>query len=334
MDLEDFTEALESIDADYYFSGNSIRLRECPECTQKNRDVIMDVSETENVKVYLGKCVSGSCGQGYSSMSYLVKMGMDEADARSFHGFNPHANFKKAFSREDVVKNKFFGPETEKVSGFVDKDISRFMTLDQWPDHPVADYINGRGYRDSFCHDSVLMDTDNSAVVFVARDRHGEFLGFQRRFIKPLGDEPKTKTSMGFKAHDHIIVFNPGKTKIAICEGPFTAITAAIWGYTGVATFGADVSQNQLNKVLEIYNTGGYDSIHVAEDNDEAGKKFYNKIKGFFSDHCIQPDILKTKVGNDINDAWVVSQSNPGMKGLVEIQEGRDVNLLTPVFKF
>jgi len=319
MILEDFIAALQDVGVDSYKSGMSLRVKECPECGRKKFNVIFKIADSEN-KYFLGKCLSGSCNKGFSSASYLRKSGMDDAKIREYHGFSEVANLEKALGARPEMD--FIGKEEEVIKA--DVDISSFHNLEYWPNHPVTTYARSRGYV-SELSSNIMADIDSSAVVFVCHDLDGSVLGYQKRFVKVIGDGPKTKTAFGFLAHENILIFNKVRSNgIVICEGPFTALSAWHYGYTGVCTFGADISNTQLEKIEKL---AGDMRIYSATERDEAGDKFYRKISNYFHWKKRTIDHMYPMFGSDLNDSYMAK------KGF-SIQEGEEPKPMYPRFKF
>jgi DNA primase len=150
-----------------------------------------------------------------------------------------------------------------------------------------------------------MIDHASCAVVFVVYD-NGQVAGYQRRYLFPNNEWTKAKTSEGFSKTEHILVFmNPGKD-IAVCEGPFTGVSAWHFGYTGVVTFGASVSETQIKKILDLANLMNV-RVGIAFDDDDAGSKGTTRIRSAMHWAGKTTFKLKASTGNDLNDAWKAS---------------------------
>lgn len=305
MDNEDFMSALEELGVHSYISGNSIRVQDCPECEKSKYTVLMKIGGES--KFLLGKCVSGSCNQGFSSYSILKKFGMEKGDIDYYHGFNPVEDLNRVFSQEVENKSK---PKQEK---YIDKNISIFSNINDNINHPISKYAIGRGWSEKSSL-YIMSDQPNDAVIFVCRDwRTNEVIGYQRRYIKPLPGEPKTKTSVGFQVNKNIMFFdnNDHSKPLVICEGPFTALSAFNWGFNAVCTFGSAASRDQLLNIMDLYKTKDFSGLLVAKEYDSAGEKYYKSIKNFFNFEGIDVKVIVPEVGEDLNDSW---QENKGFE--------------------
>jgi DNA primase len=141
----------------------------------------------------------------------------------------------------------------------------------------------------------------SQAVVFIVKNSKGEVIGAQRRFVNSdFGS--KTKTSHGFEKSKHIMVYNRN-ANIAICEGPFTALSAWHYGYCAVCTFGSGITAEQLDLINSLSDELE-SNVFVAEDNDAAGKKYSDSICSYFYWKNKPIGILKSNTGNDLNDCW------------------------------
>lgn len=70
------------------------------------------------------------------------------------------------------------------------------------------------------------------------------------------------------------LAYKHGYTEAVLCEGEIDAMTWMCHGKLGIATGGANISLNQIELIIK----SPLETIHVAGDNDEAGKKFLKKV--------------------------------------------------------
>lgn len=305
MNLEEFEILLEENGFEYYTSGKSIALKECPTCGGNNFKVLLRVEDVDESQPFFGRCQKGSCRQGYSSISWLVKMGMPFQEAQIAHGLNPAENFKKNVIEEHEFSN-ISKPEfrtQEKKEQVIYHDTSRLLSVEDWVNHPVSQYAMKRGYVGTF-GDIIKVDKSEGAVVFLVLDKDGNCVGYQKRFLYPSNPDIKTKSSKGFKSNEHLLWFeNQEDDDIVICEGPFTALSAWHYGYTGVCTFSAHLGKKQLEDIMVVAMARGV-NIGVAFDRDKAGLTGLNKIKNFMHWNDIKTFEIQPKSGNDLNDSW------------------------------
>ena len=296
MEIADFKIALEDLGIEFRESGQSIVLKHCPECGSSKYKVHLRAN-LENGMLF-GRCYAGSCQTNYSSIKYLLKSGISYSEAMKIHGFDAEESLKQMapIPRLDVVPAEKVAEDKEEVP-----DISIFFPLKLMKGHPAYDYAIKRGVSLEMA--DVRIDHKECAVVFLVKE-NDTVVGFQKRFVVPDKEYIKAKSSNGFSKSKHILTFlNPGKD-ILVCEGPFDAVAAWRFGFTGVCTFGASVSEVQISKIIQL-SVDNRVNIGLAFDQDEAGLKGASRIKSalFWMDKPCYEMVPST--GKDVNDAWV-----------------------------
>ena len=317
MELDDFKDILEDAGVGFKESGQSLAVEYCPECCRKKYKVLFRVLDVEENRPFFGRCQSGSCGQNYSSFSYLIKMEVDRGDILAAHGQNPEKSLADLEHKTDFTEVK----QTEVIKPKADTDISKFFSAEVVPKHPSTRYAVNRGYVTRL-KNLIKIDSDYGAVVFLVRDDQGKVLGFQKRFTTVLGHAPKTKTSEGFRCSENVLRFkNDGP--LVMCEGPFTALSAWHWGFDAISTFGSGVGPKQMDLVFDIIQSENKE-ILVALENDAAGDKYYEKISTYLMWKDIkQPQVILPDVGDDLNDSWMAKES-------YHIEDGDFINPAIP----
>lgn len=294
MDIEAFIDILDTHGIEYKTVGSSVCLKYCPAC------------ESDSYKVYLrevddnllGKCFKVSCAQGYSSFSYLLKMDLSYQEVLSLHGQDALTSFQmlNPVFFQEMMEGKIIKKE-EKTNKIDNIDISKFMKISDWPDNPVSLYAKNRGACEEF-YDRIYINPTDYAVVFLIKE-DDKVLGYQQRFIKSSSNKDKTRNSEGFSKAGNLLLFPHETGDILICEGPFTALSAYHFGYYGICTFGASISEHQLKRISEISDFTGKD-IGVSFDNDEAGSKGLKIIKNYFKKQ--NKNIFSIEFDNKYND--------------------------------
>jgi hypothetical protein len=300
MTLDEFTAFLDHHGIDYKPSGVSLVLKSCPACGSEDWKVRLRVIGVEDDEPFLGRCQHGQCEEGYSSFKYLLMMGIPGSEIRALHGNDDKINYESL--NPDLFKSAV--TTTSKSSDVSETetsvDLSKFMPISAWPDHPAAKYAIKRGAVPEF-YDRILIDPDKNAVVFVCYDDN-RAVGYQKRFVTVTDPNLKAMSSLGFQKSQNLMAFPRNNAEIIVCEGPFTALSAYHFGYYGVCTFGANISELQVDKIIDISNRQGMD-IGVAGENDVASKNCFDKLrkamywfnKGVF---CL------SAMEGDLNDAW------------------------------
>lgn len=306
MQLDDFVSLLSDAGIGSKESGVSLAVEFCPACNRQNYKVIFRVRNVDEDEAFFGRCQAGSCQQGYSSVSYLVKIGLSRQAAMTAHGLDGQEALKQITldGGLEVVetRTKLVKP-AEKV--FVDTDVSKFFDIANFPKHPAAKYAVKRGFVENH-KDIMKIDTKIGAVVFICKDLSGKVLGFQRRYITVPEETPKTKMSEGFDRNSIVLRFARNDVPVVICEGPFTALSAWHYGFDGICTFGSNVSEGQYALLKRIC---GDREVMVARENDGAGIKYHTKIANNF--HWLKKEVkvILPEVGSDLNDSWVAGKS-------------------------
>jgi len=300
MNLEEFKGILDRYGIGYRESGVSLVLETCPACGSRTFRVRLRVHGLKPGEGFFGRCQKGSCEEGYSSFKYLLKIGVPHEEVAAIHGQDPSASLKQLDPvREDFVEA--FLPETVKDVVEKDLDISKFFKIPDWLDHPVAKYAIKRGVQPEH-YNTVRIDHENYSVVFICWS--GEtVLGFQKRFISATNQKDKTRSSLGFQRSEHILEFSRDGADIAVCEGPFTALSAWHFDYHGVCTFGSNISDKQVELILQLANKKGTD-VGVAFEDDAAGRKCFDKLRKtlYWENKKVYKIVSDTK--GDLNDVW------------------------------
>lgn len=311
MDLDDFKEFLEEYGIEYYEAGQSLCLKECPACGSSRFKVLLRVHNVdldEDDGVFFGRCQRGSCEEGYSSIKYLLRMGVPKHEVLTLHGRDPIAaleNFANPGLKPKKDELAFTGLESNNSTPKEEPEkvisISEFHKISAWPNYPASLYAIKRGVTEHF-YDEILVDVDVNAVVFICRNANGDPIGYQKRFVKPTNPDMKTQTSAGWSKTKHILNY-PNDGDILICEGPFTAVSAWSYGFHAVCTFGSHVSNQQIEQIIEIAEKTGKE-IGVAAENDKAGLKAYKAVRShmYWKDRKIFRVYPET--GKDLNDSW------------------------------
>lgn len=306
--LEDFELALDEIGVKHRRSGVSLVAQDCPACGSNEFKVHFRAEEDK--EVLFGRCYAGRCQENYSSFKYLLLSDLEYDEVCRIHG------------RDPVRALGGLSPDVDELLGMVSKeparpslpdptqeseicDISSFFKLADWPEHPASQYAISRGARPE--HESVMIDPETNAVVFIVRDDR-KLAGYQKRFVNPVSPHLKTKSSFGFEKTKNILQFPRDGAKILICEGPFTAIAAWHFGYHAICTFGSAVSEEQIKIVVELAEKLKQ-PVGVAFDLDEAGRKGFARVRSglFWKDKeifMVKVTGDDLKVGYDLSDAF------------------------------
>lgn len=117
----------------------------------------------------------------------------------------------------------------------------------------------------------VKYDPLTECLIFPVRDERGNLTMFTRRSVKEkkfIIDKDKEKPLYLLR---YALQDNP--TKFMITEGQIDAITAYGYGIPCVATMGA-ISDHQI----DLLNHSGVRVLYLMFDNDDAGRRFENKL--------------------------------------------------------
>lgn len=299
MNVEELAEILEGRGIEFRLVGSSINLLYCPACESNEYKVYLyDVNSA-----VLGKCFKASCSEGYSSFKYLLRYGLSLEDVRAIHGEDALTSLKMLDPQYFAdLANTAHPSKAVKVKVAPDLDISNFMKISQWEDHPAALYAKSRGAVPTF-YDRIWINPGYQSVVFLLIE-NSILTGYQQRFINARSNKDKTRNSTGFSKTETILQFPHDTGDILICEGPFTALSAWHYGYYGICTFGASISEYQLKRIAELAKIHNR-NIGVAFDRDEAGEKGFKIIKSYFKRQNKEIfRVVTDENHNDLNDAW------------------------------
>ncbi|MEM4379211.1 MAG: hypothetical protein QXL01_00800 [Thermoplasmatales archaeon] len=305
MDLTRFENFLANHGVPFRYSGQSIVFKECPECGSQKWKVHLYRERKDESIPFMGKCFAGKCGQTFSSISYLIKIGINKDDVYGIHGKSAEANIKSLLPEFKITPTD---NQIAKSEITVNVDVSSFFKFEDWDDHPVVKYASKRGLPRALWH-KVMINHDSNSVVFLCHDQ-GKVVGYQERFIYPFNPNMKTKTSLGFKISEFIEEYeNPGK-KIVVCEGPFTAASAWVLGYHAICTFGSSMSRIQLSKIAKIAQKLGQPVGFALEKKreghafvpDPANQKAFERLSKYLFWQGLQVFKLEPDE-KDLNDA-------------------------------
>lgn len=302
MITEEFESALDEIGILHRRSGNSVVVQDCPACGSDGYKVIFDIRSGGTGKNMFGKCLRGSCGEKFSSAKYFSKMGVTREKNFAFHGMDFKNAIKESSKTDDPgIVGEIRSQKTKNIEEI--QDVSKFIRINQWPDHPASKYAIKRGIDPVAHKDIIMIDHENNAVIFLVK-KNGNIIGYQSRFVNPTNPRMKTKTSKGFPKENNVMEV-PSSGRLLICEGPFTAISGWHFGFHSICVFGAPASKPQLDIVYGI-SVRDSKEICVSVENDEAGFQFWNKIGSFFFWKGIKiKKIVTDKKYGDLNDAWM-----------------------------
>lgn len=302
--VERFKKALDAAGIGYRRQGVSLAVEYCPECGDRRYIVLFRMIGVSGHEPLFGGCKTGVCGKGYSSITYLMKLGMSKEDALGVHGYSSDVDFTKVMNDDIDIS---CAPKEEKKKVFIENDVSGFFRVGWNSECPTSKYAIKRGYVPEF-NDIIKVDIQLGAVVFIVRGDDGGVIGFQRRFLNVPKDEDKTKSSSGFIKSQNLLKFFRKGADILVCEGPFTALSAWHYGYYGICTFGSGISLEQLSQIKMVAEAENV-NVAVAEEDDEAGRKYFRSINSYFYNEKLKVYAIYPEAGNDLNDSWQKGKS-------------------------
>lgn len=299
MQDQEFFDILDENGIAFTADDRSIRFKVCPECGDAKWKVYFYRDRKSERSWFNGGCARRGCK--WNSFSYLEAWGVDLEEIRALHGKRVADTEEEAFDFARLLQ-----PEPQNVKPpYVPKRVGtkRWFNVEDWPDHPSAEYAVSRGYVPEL-KDYLMIDTTANAIVFLIRDAEGHIVGWQKRFVHPTDPRFKTENPKAedFKKSQHVMEI-PGEGDICLVEGPATAFGAWHMGLHAVCTFGALISQKQLQLIKEIA-LRTVKRVAVGYDLDFAGVLGYYKIKNFMTRYGVEAYRVKPEEGNDLNDAW------------------------------
>ena len=302
--VEKFTDFLTANGFVFKDNGRSIILQNCPECGNSAWKIWFSQDMPESNDRLLGKCFK--CNRGWSSISYLLECDIEKKEVFDLHEIN-----RIAGENEELALGKLGALDAAKV----EKKEAPTFTLDDFV--PMADciqsyhakYAISRGVPPALYKD-IYIDFKGGGIVFPVIE-NGKVMGYQKRLLKPADPSRKAHTPFGFEKANYLLEY-PNVGDIAVCEGPFTAISAYVFGFYGVCTFGAGVTGQQLDKIAKIAITTGK-KVAIGYDLDKSGLTGLYRAKNVLERKGIEvyriiPDI-PNKPGADLNDAWAAGKT-------------------------
>lgn len=157
----------------------------------------------------------------------------------------------------------------------------------------ALDYIHSRNINDSSIQEFKIGYSDKQKMTTVpVQDHTGLYVGFVGRSISGKS----FKNSQGLPRRH--VLFNLNRSKydrVAVVESSFDAIRLWQLGIPSVATLGSYISKEQI-ALLDKWS----DSVIIAPDKDEAGKKLVEKLTGSLSKETTVVDLPEGK--KDVGD--------------------------------
>lgn len=162
----------------------------------------------------------------------------------------------------------------------------------------------------------------NNQVVFITFDHNGKAIYWNTRSID---SNPYIKSFNGVAVNDHQhtkknTIFNLNRTDnhiMVVCEGVFNALTCTQGNYVGVATFGKNISDEQVNMIINSRAT----AVYLFLDND-AKQQTFQLYKRLLNKGLSKPlkIVYNASIDQDANDLGKVK-----VRELLD--QARDVNL-------
>jgi hypothetical protein len=237
----------------------------CPECQKpwklwlmKPRDITSPWSN--------GQC--WSCGAKFNSFSLLVENNVEPSRARHLLGLSETITLENLYTFEEFnfVQNIVHTEEPQEIK-------MPYPTIESNPNHPISKYAFNRGVKTPLSN-QVFIDTRGGAAVFPIYYKNEMLIGYQKRYINPIGN--KTKTSKDIPLASSVwTIKNPNKP-VVLVEGPFDAIAVWHFGYTPICFFGAQPTRIKLKLAVEEYYQSNCDCLYVGFDDDVAGDNAAN----------------------------------------------------------
>lgn len=297
MKDQEFFDILDSNGIAYHAGDRSIRFKTCPACGNSKWKVYFFRDRENESKWFNGKCQRRDCK--WNSFSYLEAFGVDIEEIRALHGRRPLGPKEQPF---DFLATLDDPPPQKPVYTPQVLPTNEFYHVDEWPDHPAAQYAVTRGYVPELRR-FLMIDPKTNAIVFMVH-QDDDVVGWQKRFVAP--DDPRFKTKNPdaalFKKSQHVMEVE-GEGDLCVVEGPATAFSAYHFGLHAICSFGALISQKQLDLIHKAAVRTGK-RVAVAFDMDFAGVLGYYRIKNYLSRRGVEAYRIKPEVGNDLNDSW------------------------------
>jgi hypothetical protein len=159
--------------------------------------------------------------------------------------------------------------EIDQLFGIIDEDEEQEEVFNEpvvvmGPDFVEAywsagaiPYLASRGLiAEDIEHFDIRYHALMDAVVFPVK-RNGIIYGWQARRVAPKEEELRLISSTGFKKGKFLLNYDRAKffDRVVLVEGPFDCVKADLKGakgVTGIASFGKNVSQDQIKLILDL----------------------------------------------------------------------------------
>lgn len=321
--------------ADFNLSGGNQLNFNCPFCDDHRKKMYVSPS---------GKFICFLCEtRGNSIVSFISQLDnisyQEASQSLKEYGLDHQVSFKEPNSTliGSLIRIKSQQKTTKvKPMEMVPLPTNCYLLKDHNPTtEPFFHYLYKRGMTDQeiinyrVCYVvRGLVKTKNKSfyinnqVVFITFDTNGKAIYWNTRSIDP---DPYIKSFNGVAVNDYQhtkknTIFNLNRTLnhvMVVCEGVFNALTCTQGNYVGVATFGKNISDEQVKMIINSQAT----SIYLFLDND-ANQETFNLIKRLISNGLSKP--LKI-VYNDNNEQDANDLGKAVVKELLD--QARNVNL-------
>jgi hypothetical protein len=210
-----------------------------------------------------GQC--WSCGEKFNSLTLLVGNNVDKDRAKSLLGL------KETITLENLYDFEAFKFKPDPIEILEPIEIKMpFPTIESNLSHPISKYAFKRGVVKTPLTKQVFIDTRAGAVVFPIYYKNEKLIGYQKRYINPIGN--KTKTSDGIPVASSVWTIKNENKPVLLVEGPFDAIAAYHFGYTPICFFGAQPTKTKLLIAADEFLKGGSDYLYIGFDDDPVGE--------------------------------------------------------------
>ena len=288
---ENIIEFCQSKGVDVLQAAQRIKFKTCPACGNENWKVWF-FEDTMR-----GSCFR--CHYKYSIFLYLIQCGFTRYELKDVFNYGSSvSDLSELLLIDDKAQEENVVEEINEIT----LDTSRFIRIEDRPNHMASQYAIKRGVRKSL-RDQILIDTYSNSVAFLCH-KNNILTGYQLRYVVPKDPKVKTYTMKGFKTGQNIIHYQRKNADICICEGPFNAVTSYNWGFNSFACFGSNISNYHIQQIINeaLVNKS---KVYCAFDKDEAGKRAFLQTKFLCDIYNIEVIKMEPEIGNDLNESWM-----------------------------
>lgn len=275
---------------------------DCPKCGKPEK---LYVRKSD------GRFVCWSCKEinnFYGKIEYLIPHISEMSFEQARYWVNDEVVPTSSVEGFQVELENFFEEPDEEVVQVTFPEEKVYPDDFRPIDHPDAidgkQYLESRGIPLHVAQKYEMAYSINDQSVIFPAKRGGILVGWQGRIIKDITyidkkgktcPVPKAKTSSGLKRAETLLFGDRIQAggAVIVCEGPIDAIKCDLCPAAAVATFGKNVTKDQINMIAASGAKEAYIALDPDAEVESAALKVALEMKGLICKRLVPPPEFK-----------------------------------------